>query len=132
MKRLLLVVIVLLWAAGCSPDIEGQWDGSGEFFQGRPFSVQFVVHDDHTVTGIFTDQQTSGKGIVICDLHYNDDTGEVSFAFNTYADQDKQACTDLQNVYMFKGSMGYGVIAGEIQDVNGKQAGQFRALKKFE
>ncbi len=132
MKKFLLLAVLMLWVIGCGPDIVGQWDGSGEFFQGRTFSVQFVIHDNHTVSGVFTDRQISGKSIVICDLHYNEDTGAVSFTFNPYADQDKQTCADLQNVYLFKGSMGYGVIAGEIQGSEGKQVGQFRALKKFE
>jgi len=127
MKKTLLIVFPLIFIWGCGPDISGQWQGSGEFFQGHTFSISFTVGDSNKISADFTDNKGLSKQIVVCDLHHNRETGEVSFSFNPFADT--QDCATLHDVYLFQGELGYGVITGELRDVNDKTIGIFRALK---
>jgi len=129
-KKFLLMLIPILFLAGCGPDVVGDWQGSGEFSPGRNFSIHFSVNDEGMALGDFTDNQGIDKQVVICDLRYNKETGSVKFSFNPFAKT--QDCSAMQNVYLFQGKMGYGVIAGELRDINDKFVGQLRALKIFE
>lgn len=130
MKKILPMLFPFILLVGCGPDIAGQWQGSGDFFPGHTFSIQFSVKNEGKISGNFTDNRGNTKQVVICDLRYNGDTGRVTFSFNPFANT--QDCAALQDVYLFKGDMGYGVIAGKLMDINDKPVGQFRALKALE
>ena len=129
MKRAVFLILLLIWGLGCGPDVDGTWDVSGEFFPARTFSMVLRV-DDGVVTADFSDENGQTRDIVVCDLHYNGDSGQVDFAFNPFSKT--QDCASLQDVYLFRGSMGYAVIAGDLKDVNDKTVGRLRAVKRLE
>ena len=129
MKKAILLLLSLVWIVGCGPDVDGTWDASGEFFPGKIFSMAMKVGDS-AATAEFTDMKGQSQNIVICDLRYDGDSGRVSFAFNPFSQT--QDCASLQDVYLFNGTMGYAVIAGELKDVNDKVVGRLRAVKRLE
>jgi len=131
MRRLWLIIGALILIQGCGPDVDGTWDGSGDFFPGFPFSVVISINDGKP-SAEFRDSHGQRVQIAVCDLEYNSDNNSIRFAFNPFAKEQK--CEALHKVYLFKGSMGYGVMTGEIRDVtnNNKIVGRFRAIKRLE
>ena len=128
MKKAFLLLFPLILTVGCGPDVKGTWDGSGEFFPGKVFSIVLKVGD--VATAEFTDMQGHTRNIVVCDLRYDKDSRMVSFAFDPSSQT--QDCASLDNIYRFKGTMGYGVIAGELLGLDDKSVGRLRALKRLE
>ncbi len=124
-----MLLIVALFLFGCGPDLDGKWNASGEFYPDDPFNMVVTVQDGRIKGAHYSDLNGLDKDIVICDFKWNQETNDISFSFNP---QEKvQDCNSMKTVFVFQGKMGYALISGNIIDLNNKEVGVLRALKRM-
>lgn len=118
------VLLAGVMAAGCAPGIAARWDGTGERFEARYFQLVLDLRDK-APSSAWMDARGAQTRLAVCG--FQEKEGAVEFRMDP--DTPGLTCDEMRKPLRFVGTFGRDVLAGSVEDGQGRAVGRFRAFR---
>lgn len=123
--RVVMMACLVLVQVACAPGIHGQWQGSGEQFEGRLFQVALDLQKK-APSAVWLDGSGGTIRLAVCGLVAAED-GLVEFRVDPVTPA--LTCQEMRHPWIVRARMGGHVLVGDVLDAEGRPVGRLRVLR---
>lgn len=128
MGRIFSTLFLAAVFSACGGGIKGQWNGSGEIFDGKFFNFTINFKDEKTGTANLAFKGMPGNNYQLCEMKYK----EMVVEFIIEGSGLSSDCASLKEPLIFYGTHGAKVISGDVLNVKNQRIGVWRAFRALE